>query len=87
MSENEDLGFELPPPARASRLGVGIVAVVLVGGAFAFGYLRHRSAQGDVPQPPAVAVPPVPALPAPPELPSLPQTPGTPQVPLPGGIK
>jgi membrane fusion protein (multidrug efflux system) len=45
----EDLGFSLPPPARSSRLRVGLVVAALAGGAFAFGYARHRHALGDVP--------------------------------------
>src|SRR5262245_52810248 len=43
MSEpSEDLGFELPAPAQASRGRVVAIAVLLVGGAFAFGYVQHR---------------------------------------------
>jgi RND family efflux transporter MFP subunit len=47
----DDLGFSLPPPARSSRLRVGIIVTALAGAAFAIGYLRHRQARGDVPDP------------------------------------
>ena len=45
----EDLGFALPPPARSSRLVVGLAVAALAGGAFAIGYVRHLQARGDVP--------------------------------------
>jgi len=45
----EDLGFDLPPPARASRLRVLVAVAALAGGAFAIGYVRHRQARGEVP--------------------------------------
>jgi RND family efflux transporter MFP subunit len=41
-STPEDLGFELPEPARSSRVTVFAVLVILVGGAFAFGYLQRK---------------------------------------------
>lgn len=44
---SDDLGFELPPPTKTSRGSVLVVLVLLVGGAFAFGYLQHRKAHGD----------------------------------------
>lgn len=44
----EDLGFTLPPPARGSRAGIVVAAAVIVGGAFAFGYVRNRTAHGNV---------------------------------------
>ena len=47
-TEPEDLGFPLPPPARGSRVGIIVVAAIVIGGAFAFGYLRNRGAHGDV---------------------------------------
>jgi RND family efflux transporter MFP subunit len=45
MSEApEELGFELPQPAKVSRARVLAVIVVLAGAAFLFGYLRrHKS--------------------------------------------
>jgi membrane fusion protein, multidrug efflux system len=49
MSDQHDLGFALPPPARSSRVRVVLVLGVVLAGAFAFGYVRHRQAQGDVP--------------------------------------
>ena len=45
--EPEDLGFELPPPANASRGRVLVVVVVLVAGAFAFGWSQHKKTRGD----------------------------------------
>jgi membrane fusion protein (multidrug efflux system) len=50
--EPEDLGFTLPPPARASRTGVLIALAVLIGGAFAFGWSQRSKANGRV-EPPA----------------------------------
>ncbi len=49
--DHENLGFDLPAPAKASRTGVLLVLVVLVGGAFAFGYARRNAAQSNVPVP------------------------------------
>jgi RND family efflux transporter MFP subunit len=46
----EDLGFPLPPPARASRVGVFAAIAIIVGGAFTFGYLRKKEARGEVPK-------------------------------------
>ena len=37
----EDLGFELPPPRKSSRVGVLVVAGIVVGGGFAYGYIQH----------------------------------------------
>lgn len=48
-TEPDELGFNLPAPAKASRITVAVAIVVVVGGAFAFGYLRQRSAHGDTP--------------------------------------
>ncbi|HTR50099.1 MAG TPA: efflux RND transporter periplasmic adaptor subunit [Kofleriaceae bacterium] len=45
--EPEDLGFELPPPATASRGRVLVVVLVLVAGAFAFGWSQHKKTRGD----------------------------------------
>jgi membrane fusion protein (multidrug efflux system) len=47
--EPEDLGFELPGAAKSSRARVLFVLVVLVAGAFAFGYFQHRKARGETP--------------------------------------
>jgi membrane fusion protein, multidrug efflux system len=43
-----DLGFELPAPAKSSRATVIAAFVVLAGGAFVFGYIRHKNAHGEV---------------------------------------
>ena len=45
----EDLGFELPPPARSSRAFVVVVVALLAGGLFAFGYFRRGNAHTAVP--------------------------------------
>jgi membrane fusion protein (multidrug efflux system) len=45
---SDDLGFPLPSPARASRVGVLVAVAVVVGGGFTFGYLQRRSAHGEV---------------------------------------
>ncbi len=37
----EDLGFELPEPVRTSRMAVIVALVLIVGAAFAFGYLQR----------------------------------------------
>ena len=47
-TEQEDLGFELPAAAKTSRSLIAGALVVVVGGAFAFGYLRHRGGEGAV---------------------------------------
>jgi len=49
--EPEDLGFSLPPPSRASRTGVIVVLVVLVGGAFAFGWSQRSKARSTLESP------------------------------------
>ena len=54
-TEPEDLGFPLPSPARGSRVGIVVVAAIVIGGAFAFGYLRNRAAHGNVIAPTAEA--------------------------------
>src|SRR4051794_14861490 len=48
-SPQDDLGFELPPPARGSRGLVVVVLAIVVGGLFTLGYLKHHSARGDSP--------------------------------------
>ncbi|MGE5180856.1 MAG: efflux RND transporter periplasmic adaptor subunit, partial [Acidobacteriota bacterium] len=48
-TEPEELGFELPAPAKTSRGLVAGVLVVVVGAAFLIGYARHRKAGGDLP--------------------------------------
>ena len=47
-SSEEHLGFELPPPRKSSRIGVLLVVGIAAGGAFTFGYLKHKSAHGEV---------------------------------------
>jgi membrane fusion protein (multidrug efflux system) len=49
MSSNEELGFELPAPAKSSRTRIVAVLVVVVGGAFAIGYTQHHKASGATP--------------------------------------
>jgi membrane fusion protein (multidrug efflux system) len=49
MSSNEELGFELPAPAKSSRTRVVAVLVVIVGCAFAIGYTQHHKASGATP--------------------------------------
>jgi membrane fusion protein, multidrug efflux system len=44
----EDLGFELPPPAQRSRIGVIVAVTVVIGVAFAIGYLRRSNAHGEL---------------------------------------
>jgi membrane fusion protein, multidrug efflux system len=51
MSSNEELGFELPAPAKSSRTRVLAVLVVVVGGAFVIGYTQHHRAHGATPVP------------------------------------
>ncbi|MBX3155802.1 MAG: efflux RND transporter periplasmic adaptor subunit [Deltaproteobacteria bacterium] len=48
---DDDLGFALPPPVRASRWVVAGIAVVLAGGAFAYGYARRKAAHDNIPAP------------------------------------
>ena len=45
----EELGFELPQAARASRTRVLLVVIALAGGAFAFGWARHHAGGGAGP--------------------------------------
>lgn len=52
----EDLGFQLPPPARTSRTGVIIALAVVVGGAFVFGWVQRSKAHSKVAAPVAEAV-------------------------------
>lgn len=49
MSSNEELGFELPPPAKSSRTRVVAALVIVVGGAFVVGYTQHHKASGANP--------------------------------------
>ncbi len=51
----DDLGFTLPPPATTSRIWVMLVLIVIVGGAFAYGYVKHRASVAAVPPPAIVA--------------------------------
>ncbi|HEX5061835.1 MAG TPA: biotin/lipoyl-binding protein, partial [Kofleriaceae bacterium] len=45
--ETEELGFDLPQPAQASRARVIVILVLIVGGAGAFGYLKSHKARGQ----------------------------------------
>ena len=47
--EPEELGFELPAPAKTSRGLVAGALVVVVGGAFLIGYVQHHKSGADVP--------------------------------------
>ena len=47
-TEEEPLGFELPPARKSSRVGVLVVLTLVVGGGFAFGYLQHKKSHADV---------------------------------------
>ena len=44
----EDLGFELPEPARTSRVAVIAVLLVVVGATFAFATVAARVSLADV---------------------------------------
>jgi membrane fusion protein, multidrug efflux system len=45
MSEtHEDIGFELPAAAKFSRGRVVVIIVLVIGGAFGFGYYQHKKA-------------------------------------------
>jgi RND family efflux transporter MFP subunit len=44
--ENDELGFELPQAAQASRARVIIIIACLVAGALALGYFQRRNARG-----------------------------------------
>jgi len=46
--EPEDLGFPLPPPSRTSRTGVIVVVAVVIGAAFAFGWVQRSRAHDRV---------------------------------------
>lgn len=48
---NDDLGFALPEEAKLSRtraLAIGVIGVVVLGGAFLFGWLPRRHAQKEL---------------------------------------
>jgi RND family efflux transporter MFP subunit len=47
----DDLGFVLPAPATTSRAWVIAAVVVVVGGAFAYGYMKHRAAAEQIAPP------------------------------------
>jgi len=51
----EDLGFELPPPAKGGIAKVVVAIVLVVGGAFAFGYVRRSKAHAEMPALPATS--------------------------------
>lgn len=47
----DDLGFDLPPPAvltKTRAFAIGALALVVFGGAFAFGYLPRHRARSDL---------------------------------------
>jgi len=46
-SEPDDPAFQLPQPSGASLAKVGAIAVLVVGGALAYGMLRHNAAEHD----------------------------------------
>jgi membrane fusion protein, multidrug efflux system len=46
--ETDDLGFELPAPAKTSRAAVIAGFAVVVGGLLVFGYVRREHAHGEV---------------------------------------
>jgi len=46
---SDDLGFELPAPAKSSRTRVLLALVAIVGGGFALGYTQHHKAHGSAP--------------------------------------
>jgi membrane fusion protein, multidrug efflux system len=48
-TQPDDLGFELPPPAQSSWVKVLLIAVVVIGGVFAIGYVKHQKARGGTP--------------------------------------
>src|ERR1041385_4896808 len=45
----DDLGFDLPPPAQGALTKVLVLAVLVLGGVFAFGYMRHQKGRGGTP--------------------------------------
>src|SRR4029078_4146447 len=45
---SEELRFDVPGAGRRAWWSVALVTVVVVGALFAFGYLRHRAAAGEV---------------------------------------
>ncbi|HEY3804085.1 MAG TPA: efflux RND transporter periplasmic adaptor subunit [Kofleriaceae bacterium] len=49
--ETDDLGFELPAPAKTSRAAVIAGFAVVVGGLLVFGYVRREHARADVAAP------------------------------------
>jgi RND family efflux transporter MFP subunit len=49
----DDLGFELPRPARMSRVRVALVLAIAVGAAFVLGYLPRRTARARLDAGPA----------------------------------
>ena len=51
MSSNDELGFELPAPAKSSRTRVLAVLVIVVGGAFVIGYTQHHRGTAHGPTP------------------------------------
>ena len=45
--DEEELGFELPEAGKGSRTVIVTAFVVVIGGAFAFGYLKHKNAHAE----------------------------------------
>jgi RND family efflux transporter MFP subunit len=46
MSQEEDLGFELPAAAKTSRGLIAVVLVAVIGGGFTLGYMKHHAGAG-----------------------------------------
>ena len=47
----DDLGFALPEEAKLSRtraVAIGVIAILVLGGAFLFGWLPRRQAQKEL---------------------------------------
>ena len=49
----DELGFELPRPARLSKVTVALAIALIAGAAFVLGYLPHRDARARLTDPPA----------------------------------
>lgn len=45
---DENLGFELPPPRKSSKVGVLVVMGIVVGGGFAYGFIQHSKHKDEV---------------------------------------
>lgn len=51
----DDLGFTLPAAATTSRVWVVLALLVVIGGLFGYGYVKHRGAANAVPPPVVLA--------------------------------